>query len=1025
MARELEIKITADIAQAVDALRNAERALDEMGDSSAKTDKEVVGLEKDVQGLGKVLDDKVRKLVSVGTAAYALQKGFAFLANSIKLVGGVALDMNANLETSTMQFTTLMGDAGKAEKHVRSLFEFAKNTPFETEPIIKASKQLELFGGAALNNERMLRLLGDASAASGAQFEELAFWTGRMYTNIQAGKPFGEAALRLQELGVLTPIARQGIENLAASGTNANEVFGIFEDSLTKFTGAMAIQANTWDGLTSTIKDSVQITIADALEPFFELVKTGAQIAVQVLGSAGLQKTLEGVSAGIGNAFGNNSVSQVKVLMLGIVSFADAVVFMGDVSGRVFYALKLAVQVVMQSVAEFLSISIRAIAGFTDLAASVPVAGQAFESMNRTLQDQKLFMQGVVEESRRQTSAAYDGVMGNSAYGKALDGARAILGSMRTEIAKATVQQNAVTAATNSSADAMARLTAAAELNPKAVEKARKEWEKFNTELDKFNEKSSQRMSINKVLDFGDDPYIKAYESQLKFENSVKSFTSGSRAIWEPFKEAATKAVDGVQSRFSNFKAAFEGLGPAIVGAIQGGGSVGGTIGAVLGQGLGKDLGNGIARMVSGTVLGPTIGKALGSLGGPLGAIVGQLGGELAGKLFGKLFGNSQQKAVTDMRNKFFELGGGVDAVRERANAAGVSMDKLFTIKNAKDMEAAIKAFNAQLKAAEEAAAKAKEELAKMNTEMGTLLKEADTLGVVLPESLQLAIDKLIESGQLTEENRTLLEGLGAGSKSQFKAMEDAAKKYGVELAALGPAFNQNKINETAADIIGSFDTMVKGGADVNAVIAGMSDEINQFLANAIKTGSTVPENLRPILDAMLAQGKLTDENGRKLTELGNIKFGAPIETAIDKLIAKITELVEKMSGGLDGAFKNAERSAQDFARNASDAISRVPSDIRVRFSDYDTDAYGFDKGGVAGRDYRPPSSRDIIPALLRPGEVVLTPEQARAPRAGGPAVNVVINVAGYLDSPTARTGLADIVRDELSKNLRRVGRAA
>jgi hypothetical protein len=55
----------------------------------------------------------------------------------------------------------------------------------------------------------------------------------------------------------------------------------------------------------------------------------------------------------------------------------------------------------------------------------------------------------------------------------------------------------------------------------------------------------------------------------------------------------------------------------------------------------------------------------------------------------------------------------------------------------------------------------------------------------------------------------------------------------------------------------------------------------------------------------------------------------------------------------------------------------------------------------------------------------VLTPEQARAPRGGGPAVNVVINVAGYLDSPTARTGLADIVRDELSKNLRRVGRAA
>ena len=67
---------------------------------------------------------------------------------------------------------------------------------------------------------------------------------------------------------------------------------------------------------------------------------------------------------------------------------------------------------------------------------------------------------------------------------------------------------------------------------------------------------------------------------------------------------------------------------------------------------------------------------------------------------------------------------------------------------------------------------------------------------------------------------------------------------------------------------------------------------------------------------------------------------------------------------------------------------------------------------------------------MLRPGEVVLTPEQVRSgdgPTGGGSSsvVNVSINVAGYLDSPSARTGLANIVRDELSKTLRRTGRAA
>ena len=33
----------------------------------------------------------------------------------------------------------VVGDAGQAQQHVKDLFEIAKKTPFETEPIIQAS----------------------------------------------------------------------------------------------------------------------------------------------------------------------------------------------------------------------------------------------------------------------------------------------------------------------------------------------------------------------------------------------------------------------------------------------------------------------------------------------------------------------------------------------------------------------------------------------------------------------------------------------------------------------------------------------------------------------------------------------------------------------------------------------------------------------------------------------------------------------------------------------------------------------
>jgi hypothetical protein len=40
----------------------------------------------------------------------------------------------------------------------------------------------------------------------------------------------------------------------------------------------------------------------------------------------------------------------------------------------------------------------------------------------------------------------------------------------------------------------------------------------------------------------------------------------------------------------------------------------------------------------------------------------------------------------------------------------------------------------------------------------------------------------------------------------------------------------------------------------------------------------------------------------------------------------------------------------------------------------------GFDSGGTAGVDWKKRSSRDVIPAWLRRGEVVVTPEQMQAP---------------------------------------------
>jgi len=199
--------------------------------------------------------------------------GFNLLAQGVGTVKGSIIGMNATLETSTLQFETLMGSADDAKTHVMDLFQFAKATPFETGPVIDASRMLRTFGGSALDTIGELTRLGDAAAATNAPINEVAFWTGRAYAAMQAGQPYGEATMRLQELAILSPQAAQKLQELQKAGASADQQFAAFSTDMDRFRGAMAKQAGTWAGLTSTFSDSLKIMSAKAFAPLFEAAK--------------------------------------------------------------------------------------------------------------------------------------------------------------------------------------------------------------------------------------------------------------------------------------------------------------------------------------------------------------------------------------------------------------------------------------------------------------------------------------------------------------------------------------------------------------------------------------------------------------------------------------------------------------------------------------------------------------------------------------------------------------------------------
>jgi hypothetical protein len=240
------------------------------------------------------------KTMFAAVGGYAVMRaGLRLVAGAAREVRGAVFDMNSVLEVSGLQFETMMGSADLAREHIEMLFEFAKKTPFETEPIIEASRMLQAFGREALNTRETLTLIGDAAAATSAPIEALGQWTGRLYSQLQAGRPFGEAAQRLQELAVLSPEARNEMERLQKAGADADAIWAVFTADMERFTGAMERQANTWVGLKSTISDTVKLLSATAFKPLYEEAKRIAKTVVQMLDSEAAERGAAGIADAI------------------------------------------------------------------------------------------------------------------------------------------------------------------------------------------------------------------------------------------------------------------------------------------------------------------------------------------------------------------------------------------------------------------------------------------------------------------------------------------------------------------------------------------------------------------------------------------------------------------------------------------------------------------------------------------------------------------------------------------------------
>lgn len=276
-------------------------------------------------------------------------------------------------------------------------------------------------------------------------------------------------------------------------------------------------------------------------------------------------------------------------------------------------------------------------------------------------------------------------------------------------------------------------------------------------------------------------------------------------------------------------------------------------------------------------------------------------------------------------------------------------------------------------------------------TGVGGITAMAKIFGGAVPAQFNEAIKKLAEMKGITDDEKQALLGIVNEVKPSFEDLTKTADTYGISLAALGPKFQQADLEAASKKIFDDFTALTSAGADVGGVLAGMSDEIQKLVSDSLQFGTAIPENMKPLIENLISAGKLTDDQGNKLTDVGQLTFEkTPLSDSIDTLAKAISDLTNLLAGGggVTDAIAKIGQAANDHIPDNPFKDWQVPELNFPQPPDYGN-PYGstggmvtaagiqhFARGGMVGSLI--PNGSDTVPAMLTPGEMVLTAGQQR-----------------------------------------------
>lgn len=221
------------------------------------------------------------------TLQNATRRVVQFGSITTTVLAGLAIKGAANLETLKVALNGIFGP--QAEKAFQQITDFAAKTPFQindvASSVIKLASTFHFTSTQALE---FLKIVGDAGAASGATADQmngvvvaLTQISARGKLSAQDLHQVSSAFPNVTEAAVFAEIAKEmhitqqaaqdmADQGLIPSNVAISSILQVMRE-VPGAAGAMGRQANTLNGIFSTLKDTFNIVAFEALKPLIDL----------------------------------------------------------------------------------------------------------------------------------------------------------------------------------------------------------------------------------------------------------------------------------------------------------------------------------------------------------------------------------------------------------------------------------------------------------------------------------------------------------------------------------------------------------------------------------------------------------------------------------------------------------------------------------------------------------------------------------------------------------------------------------